>query len=101
MVPPRPEVNIQFELEQTDSYATHSINMGIQTCMPELPAELCVMNLHARPGGTATLGDLNDCVETVRAVRHDGWVGHGCAPLLAQPTCQGVIVSPDCVVPIH
>ena len=40
-----------------------------------------------------TLRELDDCIETIRAAP-DGWIGHGCAPLLEQsPSCDGVIVK--------
>jgi hypothetical protein len=98
---PRPEV--RPELDETSWYATKTINMNVIACMPELPVSLCERNFRALPACTATLGDVNDCVETIRAMRGDpfsGWVGHGCAPLLTSPGCEGLVVSLDCNLPL-
>jgi hypothetical protein len=101
-----------------DSYGYQGITTPeFKACLPLLPTDLCVKNLETR--GTdcsATLGELDDCVETILSVPKGGWVGRGCAPLLANPTCSGVIVqllsgdanvpsgspdAPKCVVPLQ
>lgn len=71
-------------------YAVLSTPEG-PVCLADLPVDLCVQNLATRPC-TATLAALDDCVETIRAAP-SGWVGHGCAPLLANITCSGIIVQ--------
>lgn len=75
-------------------------------CMLELPTELCLENFNARPNCEATIGDLDDCVETLRASYFDGavlppgfqygWVGNRCQALRAQAGCEGLIVIEDC-----
>lgn len=60
-------------------------------CVEELPDVLCVRNLLLGQC-TATLRELNDCVETVHAAPL-GWVGHGCAPLLKNPSCSKIFVQ--------
>jgi len=67
---------------------------GVAACILDLPAELCVKNVRSRPDCTATVGELDDCVETILAAGFSGWVGHGCAPLMSNPTCQNVIAQP-------
>ena len=62
-------------------------------CPAQAQFESLVDYLRLRPGCTATLGQLDDCVETIRA-GGGGVVGHGCGPLLANPTCKNVIVQP-------
>jgi hypothetical protein len=61
----------------------------------------------AAVGNEATPGQLDDCVESIRAWPGGAWVGHGCGPLLSNPTCARLIVqevpsgSPaDCKVPV-
>lgn len=98
---PRPEVI--GDDRGTDGYATYGFNIGYDVCLPEIPVELCVHNFHAVRQCTATLGDLDDCVETIRGGGQNdrpAWVGHGCAPLLANPSCAGLVVSSDCVLPL-
>jgi len=79
-------------------------------CLADLPPDLCARNLDSLASKcTATIGELDDCVETIRAAPAGGWVGHGCAPLLRNPTCAGVVVqeftdkgkASQCVVPLE
>ena len=78
-------------------------------CLADLPPALCAQNLdNLGSKCTATIGELDDCVETIYA-QPSGWVGHGCAPLFRNPTCAGVLVQPfaidstpaPCVVPLE
>jgi len=97
---PRPEV---IDDRGSDGYATWGFNIGYELCLPQIPVELCVRNFRALPECTATLGDLDDCVETIRGSHQNerpAWVGHGCVPLLTHPSCEGLIVSDDCVLPL-
>lgn len=74
---------------------------GEGLCMLELPVDLCLQTFGARPDCEATVGDLDDCVETLRATSQDvvkpdqfsGWVGNRCAALRAQPSCDGLFVT--------
>ena len=79
-----------------DSYEYHSFSTPeLNLCLADLPTTLCAQNLVARGNQcTATLAELNDCVETILGAKAQGWVGHGCAPLLANPSCAGVLVQP-------
>jgi len=78
-----------------DSYGFQGITTPeLKACLPFLPADFCVQNLDSRGANcTATVAELDDCVETILSVPNGGWVGHGCAPVLANPTCAGVIVQ--------
>ena len=66
-------------------------------CMAALTTADCVNNLRSRPC-TATLAEVDDCVATIELDNLPGdqkyWFGHGCAPLLENPTCTGVVVQP-------
>jgi hypothetical protein len=66
-------------------------------CVPDRSIEECVKNLRSKRC-TATLAQINDCVATLTLFRPNGvwsyWVRHGCAPLLANPSCAGVVVQP-------
>jgi len=73
-----------------DSYNYRTLSTPEMTvCMADLPISMCEQNLLTQ-ACTATVAELDDCVESIRG----GWVGHGCAPLLNNPTCSGVIVQP-------
>jgi len=94
-----------------DSYQYQVLSTPeLSLCLADLPSQLCVENLAAFGSKcSATIGELDDCVETILAVPTGGWVGHGCAPLLSNPTCAGVIVqqftdlgkASQCVVPLE
>ncbi|MEP7049141.1 MAG: hypothetical protein ABJB12_02260 [Pseudomonadota bacterium] len=79
-----------------DSYGYQTLSTPeFNVCLASLPPELCAQNLDSRGSEcTATVGQLDDCVQTILALPNGGWVGHGCAPLLANPTCAGVTVQP-------
>lgn len=103
----RPAVSGRDSAGVADSYGYLVLSTPeMPVCLADLPIELCVQNLRLNPC-TATLRALDDCVETIRAAPL-GWVGHGCAPLLSNPTCSGTIVQPyvssskisHCVVPL-
>jgi len=110
---PRPTVSPQDPPDLARSYASLNTNGAPgDACILELPAELCVKNIRTQPACTATLAELDDCVETIRAMGGGGfveyWVGHGCAPLMANPTCSRVIAQPinpehptQCEVPLQ
>lgn len=110
---PRPPVTDNDPPGQALSYGTAFNAVGASACIMDLPIEYCVMNLGLRPDCTATLAELDDCVETIRATGigspGPGWVGHGCGPLLANPTCANVIAQPwdpqsfstMCAVPLN
>jgi hypothetical protein len=89
---PRPRVTDNDPPDQALSYGARFSAVGASACFMELPIAHCKTNMRLRPGCTATLGQLDDCVETIRAGA-GGWVGHGCGPLLANPTCKNVIVQ--------
>lgn len=99
---PRPQV---IDDRGTDGYASYGFGYSEwHLCMPDIPAELCVQNFREVPGCTATLGDLDDCIETFYGNHQNerpAWVGHGCVPLVANPTCEGLMVSDDCVLPLE
>lgn len=73
----------------------------VPLCAAMLPVEDCVRNLRTQPC-TATLAEVDDCLQTVLVGARDEldaalfshWVGHGCAPLLNNPTCSGIVVEP-------
>lgn len=94
---PRPPVTDNDPPDEALSYATHFSTVGVSVCMMELPVAHCMTNIRLRPDCTATLGELNDCVETIRAIGignpGSGWVGHGCGPLLANASCENVIAQ--------
>lgn len=62
-------------------------------CLPELPFSICVKNLRTQPC-TATVRELDECLETISVLNGQGWVGRGCGPLLSNPTCNRIIVQP-------
>jgi hypothetical protein len=94
-----------------DSYEYQTFSTPeLDLCLADLPSGLCSSNLDSLGRQcTATIGELDDCVETILATKTGGWVGHGCAPLLANPSCAGVLVQPftdqgkasKCVVPLQ
>lgn len=90
---PRPPITDNDPPGVAKSYSTRYIAVGASACIMDLPVEYCVQSLQLRPDCTATLAELDDCVESIR-VAPGGWVGHGCAPLLANPTCKNVIAQP-------
>ena len=70
-------------------------------CAESLSTEDCVSNLRTQPC-TATLAEVDDCLETLlsnadesatEASPQTRWIGHGCAPLLNNPTCSGIVVQ--------
>jgi hypothetical protein len=73
----------------------------VPLCAAQLTVEQCVQNLGTQPC-TATLAEVDDCLQTVLLGSRDDlekspftrWVGHGCAPLLNNPTCTGIVVEP-------
>ena len=91
-------------------------DVDLPLCVGFLSTEDCVKNLRTQPC-TATLTELDDCVQTVLTNTYDRtvkspvlhWVGHGCAPLLNNPTCKGIVVEPwhmdqkadECVTPLE
>jgi hypothetical protein len=103
---PRPAVSPNDRPGFANDYVSIYLSMAssVGVCIDELPAALCAKNLRTQPC-TATLAQLDDCIETARAGFAPGWVGHGCAPLIANPTCPGVIAQklpqgyPGCSVP--
>jgi len=94
-----------------DSYAYHTLSSPeLSLCLADLPSGYCSQNLDTFGFNcTATIGELDDCMETIRAAKTGGWVGHGCAPLLSNPTCVGVLAqhfadkgkASQCVVPLQ
>ena len=107
---PRPAVAPGDSPDEARSYGSIWSSVGVKACVADLPAELCVKNLRTQPC-TATLGELDDCIESMRAMGFTppGWVGRGCAPLMANPSCPRVIAQPvldatvggECGVPLH
>jgi hypothetical protein len=91
---PRPAVNPNDPPGITN-YGYHGFSeAGMNLCLPNLPVSICVKNLRTQPC-TATVGQLDECLETIQSFgSFPGWVGHGCAPLVANPTCAGIIVQP-------
>ena len=91
-------------------------DVDLALCVGSLSVGDCAKNLRTQPC-TATLAELDDCVQTVLVDAHDEtlkspvshWVGHGCAPLLNNPTCKGIVVQPwhldqqfdECVTPLE
>jgi hypothetical protein len=79
------------------SYGTNFMEVGVNACLMDLPQLYCEKSLRLRPNCTATLEQLDDCVESIFAVGignpGPGWVGHGCGPLLGNQTCSNVIVQ--------
>jgi hypothetical protein len=47
-----------------------------------------------KPGCDATVSTFNDCIETIQGgnAGSRAVVGHGCAPLLDNTNCTGVVV---------
>jgi len=66
-------------------------------CVPQRSVEACVKNLRSQPC-TATLAELTHCVTTLTLGNTENvqteWFGHGCGPLLANPSCLGIMVQP-------
>jgi hypothetical protein len=101
---PRPPVTDNDPPDEALSYPTRFSAVGASACMMELPIAHCITNIRLRPDCTATVGELDDCIETLRVL---GIVGHGCGPLLANPTCENVIaqawdpqLETQCYVPL-
>jgi hypothetical protein len=73
-------------------YATSYTDVNFDACVMDLPFEYCVQNFATRPSCTASLLQLDDCVESVFA-DPGGWVGQGCGPFLTTAGCEGLIVQ--------
>ena len=58
-------------------------------CMPLLPVDACIANLSLGSECDATVGELDECFETIYRGRR---VQYGCDPLLTNPNCAGVMV---------
>lgn len=105
---PRPPLSGVDQPGYATSYGSAYGHIGGKVCMMDLPHELCVKNMQLYPSCTATLEQLDDCVESIRAWAGNAWVGHGCGPLLSNTSCAGLIVQPlaensvpsDCKVPV-
>jgi hypothetical protein len=75
-------------------------------CQPNLPPDLCARNVRLKPGCDATVRTFNDCVETIQGAGAFAGtvVGHGCAPLLDNSSCAGVVVmkgsNAECPLPL-
>lgn len=108
---PRPPVTDNDPPGMALSYSAIFIQLGANACLKDLPQVYCEKSLRLRPDCTATLEQLDDCVESIRAVSigTPGWVGHGCAPLFGNVTCKNVVVQSfdpeagfhDCKVPLE
>lgn len=95
-----------------DSYSTAFIEIGAPVCLMDLPLDWCDKNILLHQECTATLEQLDDCVESIRgtggANPGPAWVGHGCGPLLSNTSCARLIVQvlpdgaapSDCKVPL-
>lgn len=89
-------------------YATSYTDVNFNACVMDLPVEYRVQNFATRPSCTASVMQLDDCVESVFA-DPTGWVGNGCAPFLTTAGCEGLIVQllpdgggpSDCKVPLE
>lgn len=92
---PRPPLSGIDTPGWADHYATSFGHIGAEVCIMDLPLTLCEKNIAAHPGCTATLEQLDDCMESVRAWPGDrpAWVGHGCGPFVSNQSCRGLIVQ--------
>jgi hypothetical protein len=107
----RPQLNPSDTPGYADSYASSYGHIGGDVCIADLPLDWCMKNiLQRQPECTATLEQLDDCVESIRGWGNarPAWVGHGCGPLLSNPGCDHLIVQkvepseapPPCKVPV-
>jgi len=104
---PRPRFTGRDEPGYASTYATSWGHIGGEVCVMDLPFDWCMQNMLLHQSCTATLGQLDDCVESIRAWPNGGWVGHGCGPLLSNTSCARLIVQAvpnsmpeDCKVPV-
>lgn len=109
---PRPPLSGVDAPGYANSYSTSFGHIGGHVCVMDLPLELCVKNVKAYGSEcTATLEQLDDCVESIRAWGNadPAWVGHGCGPLMSNESCAHVVVQAladnaapsDCKVPVE
>lgn len=104
---PRPDPTGRDAPGYASTYSTSWGHIGAEVCLMDLPFDLCKSNMLLHQSCTATLGQLDDCVESIRAWPTGGWVGHGCGPLLSNTSCARLIVQQvpsgmagDCEVPV-
>jgi hypothetical protein len=111
---PRPEMNGSDTPGYADAYPAFYGHIGGEVCIVDLPLDWCMKNIMLFGSEcTATLAQLDDCVESIRgwANATPAWVGHGCGPLLSNPGCERTIVqklappdapgaTPPCKVPV-
>jgi hypothetical protein len=92
---PRPPLSGIDTPGWANTYGTWFGHIGANVCVMDLPLAWCEQNIEAHPGCTATLEQLDDCMESVRSWPGDapGWVGHGCGPFVSNATCEGLIVQ--------
>jgi hypothetical protein len=60
---PRPPVTDNDPPDQALSYGARFSAVGASACFMELPIAHCKTSMRLRPGCTATLGQLDDCVQ--------------------------------------
>jgi len=107
----RPQLNPADSPGYADSYASSYGHIGGDVCIADLPLDWCMKNILQRQSEcTATLEQLDDCMESIRGWGNasPAWVGHGCGPLLSNPGCEHLIVQkvepsespPPCKVPV-
>lgn len=93
---PRPEMSGIDSPGYADSYTISFGHIGGEVCLLDLPVDWCMKNILLHQAEcTATLEQLDDCVESIRAWSRaePAWVGHGCGPLLSTPGCERLIVQ--------
>jgi len=93
---PRPEIGGADTPGYADSYGSSYGHIGVDVCIADLPLDWCMKNILLHQSEcTATLEQLDDCVESIRGWgnANPAWVGHGCGPFISNAGCERVIVQ--------